>query len=139
LEHLRAPTSWNLAIARRLEDTEDPKLFADWAPDVLNVESVASLRAELSKLRPSEKMAIDLAYFEGRSQREIADYFGQPLRTIKALIRSALVNLWKAVEGAEPDLSRFRPPVVIRPYKVTPTFGINSALSAGSDIDRDRS
>ena len=42
------------------------------------------------KLTPSQRTVIELAYFEGMSQTEMADRLKQPLGTVKTWVRSAL-------------------------------------------------
>ena len=39
------------------------------------------------------RQVIELAYFEGLSQTEMAERMGQPLGTVKTWVRSALKNL----------------------------------------------
>lgn len=52
--------------------------------------------AELvDKLDPNEKFLIDLMYFKGYTQSEIAEEFNIPLGTVKTRLRSATMNLRK--------------------------------------------
>jgi len=47
------------------------------------------------KLDPSEKFLIDLMYFKGYTQSEIAEEYDIPLGTVKTRLRSATMNLRK--------------------------------------------
>jgi RNA polymerase sigma-70 factor (ECF subfamily) len=52
--------------------------------------------AELvEKLDPNEKFLIDLMYFKGYTQSEIAEEYNIPLGTVKTRLRSATMNLRK--------------------------------------------
>ena len=58
----------------------------------LNIEAIG-LRNIVEKLKPEYKQLIDLVYFKGYTQSEIADEFGIPLGTIKTRIKSAITSL----------------------------------------------
>lgn len=57
-----------------------------------NVDAIG-LRNVIEKLKPEYKQLIDLVYFKGYTQSEIADEFGIPLGTIKTRIKSAITSL----------------------------------------------
>ncbi|HEY3064279.1 MAG TPA: sigma-70 family RNA polymerase sigma factor [Methylomirabilota bacterium] len=66
----------------------------DVGPDVARqVEDRDLVGAALDRLPPPQREAIELAYFEGLSQTEIAARLKQPLGTVKTRIRAGLERL----------------------------------------------
>lgn len=61
-------------------------------------ESAAALRTALGALPSEQRVAIELAFFKGLSQSEIAIQLGQPLGTIKARIRRGMIALRDVLE-----------------------------------------
>ena len=57
------------------------------------------LHRALEELTPNERIVIELAYWSGLSQSEVADYLGIPLGTVKTRTRSALARLADVLEG----------------------------------------
>jgi RNA polymerase sigma-70 factor, ECF subfamily len=82
-------------------DSEDPELVlagvADTRQDVEDEVWLASLRAliegAMQQLPAAQREAIDLAYFQGLTQREISERLGEPLGTIKTRMRLGVQKL----------------------------------------------
>jgi RNA polymerase sigma-70 factor (ECF subfamily) len=103
---------WLLAIARnraidyvrslqsRIERTsvefdpaDHPQLFNDMERGILNDQHAKLLKKALANLSENQRKVIELAYYEGLSQTEMAEKLGEPLGTIKTWTRTALREL----------------------------------------------
>jgi RNA polymerase sigma-70 factor (ECF subfamily) len=76
-----------------LPETDHPALFADMEKELLNSDRVRRVRSALEKLSQNQRTVIELAYFEGLSQAEMAERMGEPLGTVKTWVRAALKTL----------------------------------------------
>jgi RNA polymerase sigma-70 factor (ECF subfamily) len=97
LDVLRSETSRS-----RRERTEGRAAIidsADIADAVADRDTADRLRAALATLRDDERSVIELAYFGGRSYREVATALGIPEGTAKSRIRSGLTRLRLELEA----------------------------------------
>jgi len=102
---------WLLAIARNraldylrargrrgantveFNEMEHPSLFVDFPAEALNFDLARQVKRALDQLPPQQRQAIELAYYEGMSQSEIAEHMDQPLGTIKTWMRRAMLQM----------------------------------------------
>jgi RNA polymerase sigma-70 factor (ECF subfamily) len=73
-----------------LEETDHPSLYRDMESEIFQSDRARRVKAALQKLSPQHRQVIELAYFEGLSQTEMAERMGQPLGTVKTWVRTAL-------------------------------------------------
>lgn len=86
LENRRLPAS----------NVQDPEEAWPTIPDATTQHSEArwrSLYFAVQSLPEEQRQVIDLAYYKGMSQSEIAEVLGWPLGTVKTRVRSAMQNL----------------------------------------------
>jgi RNA polymerase sigma-70 factor (ECF subfamily) len=97
---------------RKAESSDPVLMLANVRDDNPSVEEQALLghartvvREAMAELPEAQRSALELAYFQGLSQREIAEYQDQPLGTIKTRMRLALRKLREHLEAQGMDLS----------------------------------
>jgi len=76
-----------------LAESEHPASFSNFEGELLSQDQARRVRAALERLNENQRHVIELAYFEGLSQSEMAERMGQPLGTVKTWVRTALKNL----------------------------------------------
>ena len=101
---------WLLTIARRtaldrlrlesrrpaLSDSNDPEEIWQIIPDLQTMPEEArwrSLYFAVQSLQPDHRQVVELAYYQGLSQTEIAEVLGWPLGTVKTRLRAAMEHL----------------------------------------------
>lgn len=77
---------------------ENPAAFADLERSILNSDRARVLKEALGKLTPNQRVVIEMAYYEGLSQTEMAERMKQPLGTVKTWVRTALKILRNELE-----------------------------------------
>lgn len=93
IDYLRSVDGRMAQSAFEVEKLEHPALFRDFENDILNLDRARMLRAAFEKLTPNQRVVLELAYFEGLSQSEMAERMKQPLGTVKTWVRTALKTL----------------------------------------------
>ena len=112
------PVSWiatmarNRAIDRIRAKTRRSKLYADYEsqPEIQRVgytkrptehvtrqEEGAVVRNAVMRLKPDQRRAVELAYFKGLTQKQVAKQLNEPVGTVKSWIR-------RGMEGLRSDL-----------------------------------
>jgi RNA polymerase sigma-70 factor (ECF subfamily) len=84
------------------EEGDHPALFTDLEKQILNSDRVRRVKLALEQLSENQRSVIELAYFEGLSQTEIAARLAQPLGTVKTWSRAALKALRESLGMAVP-------------------------------------
>jgi len=101
---------WLLTIARRtaldrlrlevrrpaLSDSSEPDDAWEVIPDLSTIPEESrwrSLYFAVQSLQPEHRQVIELAYYQGMSQNEIAEVLGWPLGTVKTRLRAAMERL----------------------------------------------
>jgi RNA polymerase sigma-70 factor (ECF subfamily) len=117
-EELGSPISWLLTITRnkaivrlrmshsRLELIEKAKAAAhayfsgsDGEHAVVGKDTAFTLHVALRNLTVEQRRAIEMAYFEGKTQEQIAEELREPLGTVKSRIRRGLMVLREYLDG----------------------------------------
>jgi RNA polymerase sigma-70 factor (ECF subfamily) len=93
IDYIRSVDGRMARSSYELVELENPALFANVESQIASSEQAQRVREALEKLNPNQRTVIELAYFEGLSQSEMAEKMGQPLGTIKTWVRTALKNL----------------------------------------------
>ena len=99
IDYLRS-AGGKMRNALELEETAHPSLYMDLEKEVLNSDKARRLRKAMETLSTNQREAIELAYFEGLSQTEMAERMGQPLGTVKTWVRTALKHLREELGAA---------------------------------------
>lgn len=103
------------AVRRRRPTTELPEredappaplTIPDIWPEVATRLDGETVRGALDVLSAPQREAIELAYFGGLTQQEIADRTGTPLGTIKSRMRLGLLAMRRALEAGGVDAGR---------------------------------
>jgi len=116
------PLTWALTMTRnrsidriraiqrrtRLRDDFESETVADESAGVREAlsevdasEKSQILRDAVGRLSPEQRKVIELAFFGGLTQSEVADRLGEPLGTVKARARRGLMKL-KEILGPQP-------------------------------------
>jgi RNA polymerase sigma-70 factor (ECF subfamily) len=87
IDYLRSADGKMSAAALELEH---PGKFCDFEDRALSLDRARRIKDAFEKLTPHQKTVVELAYYEGLSQTEMAERMQLPLGTVKTWVRSAL-------------------------------------------------
>jgi RNA polymerase sigma-70 factor (ECF subfamily) len=90
IDYLRSADGKMSAGTLELDRLEHPARFCDFEDRALSLDRARRLKDAFEKLTPHQKTVVELAYYEGLSQTEMAERLQQPLGTVKTWVRSAL-------------------------------------------------
>ncbi len=93
IDHVRSAGSRMDRNSFGFDAREHPSLFVDMEREVFNADHARVIRQAIARLNANQQKVIELAYYEGLSQTEMAERMGQPLGTVKTWVRTALKTL----------------------------------------------
>ena len=93
IDYLRSTDGRLSAGAIDLDQLEHPSRFRDFEDSALSLDRSRRLKSAFDKLTPNQKVVIEMAYYEGLSQTEMAERMQQPLGTVKTWVRTALKTM----------------------------------------------
>jgi RNA polymerase sigma-70 factor (ECF subfamily) len=99
IDYLRSATGRARNVLEQ-EASDHPALFTDMEKGILTSDRARRVTSAMERLTPHLRQVLELAYFEGMSQAEIAERLGQPLGTVKTWVRVALKTLRDALGAA---------------------------------------
>ena len=95
--HSRSVDVLRSEASRRKREERDAREAAESGYDldraVWDLALAEHVRVAMEKLHPGERAAVELAYFGGRTYREVAVELGEPEGTVKSRIRNGLKRL----------------------------------------------
>jgi len=90
IDYLRSADARMSAAALELDQLEHPGKFCNFEDRALSLDRARRLKDAFEKLTTHQKTVVELVYYEGLSQTEMAERLQQPLGTVKTWVRSAL-------------------------------------------------
>lgn len=100
IDYLRSVDGRMQAGTVELERLERPGFFSNMDTGALSLDRIRRLKEAFERLSPHQRTVIELAYYEGLSQTEVADRLNQPLGTVKTWTRGALKVLREELREA---------------------------------------
>ncbi len=108
IDYLRSTDSRMAQNSCDLEKLERPRFFTDFEANYLSDDRIRMIRQAFTKLTENQRKVLELAYFEGLSQSEMAARLAEPLGTVKTWVRTALQllrqELGEELAGSKPQI-----------------------------------
>ncbi len=108
IDYLRSTDSRMAQNSCDLEKLERPRFFTDFEANYLSDDRIRTIRQAFTKLSENQRKVLELAYFEGLSQSEMAARLAEPLGTVKTWVRTALQllrqELGEELAGSKPQI-----------------------------------
>lgn len=101
LDYLRSSHSRFSARTRSITQTDHFAISYKPGEADSILDNTKAVKEAFSSLNPNQRRVLELAYFEGFSQAEIALRLTEPLGTVKSWMRSALMRLRAALQEGE--------------------------------------
>lgn len=98
IDYIRSAGARVSRNAFELEEREHPSLYANAEEEIITADQARRIQVALASLNANQKRVIELAYFEGLSQTEMAERMQEPLGTVKTWARTALKRLREELE-----------------------------------------
>lgn len=99
IDHVRSAPSRFATRLRPLEDAERAHPTPEGGLQESILDQARTVSTAFSYLNLNQKRVLELAYYEGFSQTEIAAKLNEPLGTVKSWMRSGLSKLRIAING----------------------------------------
>lgn len=90
LDYVRSVDGRMAQQISQFEEFDNPGAFTDFEEKLFNIDRARLVRDAMAKLNANQREVIEMAYYEGLSQSEMAQRLNQPLGTVKTWARSAL-------------------------------------------------
>lgn len=98
IDYVRSAHARFSARLQPIEQAEKADRESRVEPEIV-IDQGRTVKAAFETLNLKQRRVLELAYFEGLSQTEIANHLQEPLGTVKSWIRSALNCLRSTVSG----------------------------------------
>ncbi len=99
IDHVRSAQARFQTRMRPIEQTDQVSFSYKPKEPESAIDSARAVRLAFSELNSNQRRVLEMAYFEGFSQSEIAAQLKEPLGTVKSWMRSAMGRLRTAVKA----------------------------------------